>query len=308
MEALKAIVVLVGIALGALLVWATLRRDKHGDISPNGAAFGLALAVVVGTLALSASFGQVNAGFRGVVLQFGAATGRVLQPGLYTIMPFVQSVALVDVQIHAYQAEAIEAASHDLQDVRTNLTVNYQLDALRAVDIYTNLRGEAVNRILVPNVQETIKSSTAQFTAEQLIQQRPKVKAVADQTLADRVKPFWVNVLSTSITQFQFSKGFTDAIEAKVVAEQNALTAVNKLRQIEVEARQAAAQAEGEKNARIAKAQGEAEALRLQRTQVTPEILQLRWIEKWDGVMPQFFTGGGGAIPLINIPVPPKPK
>src|SRR5262249_45060003 len=163
-----------------------------------------------------------------------------------TIMPFFQAVVPVNVQIQAYHAEAIEAASADLQDVHTSVTVNYQIDPSRVVEVYTNLRDDAVGRILAPNVQETVKSTTARFTAQQLIQERPIVKETADKTLAARVSPFGVRIDATSITQFSFSPSFTQAIEQKVAAEQNALTAQRNLERVKFEAQQQVERARAE--------------------------------------------------------------
>lgn len=236
-------------------------------------------------------FGTVPAGYRGVVLRFGAPTGQVKEPGLYVVTPFVQHVAKVNVQIQAYQTQAIESASADLQDVHTGVTVNFQVDPARVVQVYTNFRDEIVDRILRPNVQETVKAATAKFTAEQLITQRAAVKQLTDTILAQRVEPFGLHVEATSITQFEFSPSFTQAIEAKVTAEQNALREKNRLLQVEYEAKQ-----------KIAAAEGEAQALALRRAQLNPAILQLEAIQKWDGKLPQIMSSGG-AVPFINVPL-----
>lgn len=251
---------------------------------------------LVGLWMLGHVFGQVPAGYRGVVLQFGAPTGQVKAPGLYVVTPFVTTVALMNVQIQAYHTDAIEAASADLQDVHTSVTVNYQIDPQRVVEVYTNLRNDAESRILSPNVQETVKSTTAKFTAQQLIQERPRVKAEADKTLTNRVEPFGLRIDATSITQFQFSPSFTSAIEAKVAAEQNALTAQRNLDRVRFEAQQ-----------QVELARAQAQALTLQKTAVTPELVALRRIEaqlkavdKWDGHMPNVVTGGG-PVPLLDV-------
>jgi regulator of protease activity HflC (stomatin/prohibitin superfamily) len=96
-----------------------------------------------------------------------------------------------------------------------------------------------------------------------------------------------------NIVNFGFSSAFNNAIEAKVTAEQSALAAKNKLEQIKFEADQA-----------IAEARGKAEAMRVESEALrsNPQILELRALEKWDGVLPQV-TGAGGT-PFINIQRP----
>jgi len=90
-----------------------------------------------------------------------------------------------------------------------------------------------------------------------------------------------------SIVNFDFSKSFNEAIEAKVTAEQNALASKNKLAQVQYEAQQS-----------VEKAKGEAEAIRIQSSalQSNPQILQLEAIRKWDGKMPQVT---GQSLPLL---------
>jgi regulator of protease activity HflC (stomatin/prohibitin superfamily) len=253
----------------------------------------IGIGLVVGFILLFEVFGQVPAGFRGVVLRFGAPTGEVKMPGLYAVTPFVTHVALVNVQIQAYHADTVEAASHDLQDVHSSVTINYQFDPAHVIDIYTNLRGDAVDRVLAPNVQETMKATTAQFTAEQLIQNRATVKQVVDKTLTVRLMPYWITILSTSITQFAFSEGFTKAIESKVVAEQRALTEKNNLVTETVIAQQ-----------KVARARGDAQVIELQRNQLSAPggqaVIQNRWLDKWDGHLPQIVAGN--AVPLIGVP------
>src|SRR5205807_6298439 len=126
-------------------------------------------------------------------------------------------------------------------------------------------------------------------TAEQLITQRAAVKQLVDTILEQRVQSSGLRITATSITQFEFSPSFTQAIEAKVTAEQNALREKNRLLQVEYEAKQ-----------KIAQAQGEAQALALRRAQLNPAILQLEAIQKWDGKLPQIMSAGS-AVPFINL-------
>ena len=101
--------------------------------------------------------------------------------------------------------------------------------------------------------------------------------------------PRGVIVESVSITDFNFSPEFARAIEAKQVAEQDALRAARELERARIEAQQQVARAE-------------AEALRLQREVISAELLQLRFIERWDGVMPRFVGGENSLMPMLTIP------
>ena len=177
-----------------------------------------------------------------------------------------------------------------------NPGLNYQLNAASVTKIYTDLRQDYEDRIIQPYIQEAVKSTTANYDAEELITQRPKVKDELQNLIAERVKPLGIDVVQLSITDFQFSPAFQDSIEAKVRAVQQALEAENALKRVEFEAQQ-----------EITRAKAEAEGLRLQKQQITAQLLELRQIEvqrsaveKWNGVMPSVVTSGG-PVPMLDV-------
>jgi len=158
------------------------------------------------------------------------------------------------------------------------------------------MRQDYENRIIQPFTQEAVKSTTANFDAEQLITQRPRVKDELQNLITARLAPLGIRVVELSITDFRFTQVFQDSIEAKVKAVQQALEAENALKRVEFEAQQA-----------IVKAQAEAKGLELQKAQITTQLLELRQIEvqraaveKWNGVMPSVVTSGG-PVPMLDV-------
>jgi len=143
---------------------------------------------------------------------------------------------------------------------------------------------------LAPSALAKLPDSTAKFTAEELITKRELVRDEIKGQLKTRLKDRNIIVDEFNIINFEFSKNFNDAIEAKVTAEQSALAAKNKLEQIKFEADQ-----------KIAEARGKAEAMTIESNALksNPQILELRALEKWNGTLPQVT---GGAIPFINLP------
>ena len=240
----------------------------------------------------------VPAGTRGVILTWGSVTG-VVGEGLTFITPLVQTVVLMDVTIQ--KVETSEAtASADLQEVTTTIAVNYRIVPEAAGDIYKSLRQEYEFRIIKPNIEESIKASTALFQAEELITKRELVKSTFKDILTERVRAYSIEILSVAIVDFQFSTSFQAAIEAKVTAEQKALEAQNVLEQIRYEAQQQVIQAEAAANATILKATADAEAIRLVRESLTAEYLNYIAIQQWDGKLPYFL--GAETVPFIQIP------
>lgn len=248
----------------------------------------LAFIVIIGN-----SFFIVNAGYRGVLLTYGKPSPIVRQEGINFKIPFVQNIVSIDTRTQKYEVDAT-SASKDLQDVNTKIAVNYHLVQNNVPILYKDIGIGYQDTVIAPAVQEVVKASTAEFTAEELITKRPEVKENIRILLTERLKLRNVVVEDISITNFQFSEAFNNAIEAKVTAEQLKLKADRDLERIKVEAQQ-----------KITSAQAEAEALRLQKQEITPDLLLLRQIEvnrvavdKWDGHLPQVT---GGAVPFINL-------
>jgi prohibitin 2 len=254
----------------------------------------IAVLGLVVIIFLLGSFGTIGAGERGVRTRFGAVSGTVLGEGLYMKIPFIEKVQRMDIKIQKDQTDAT-AASKDLQDVSTTIAVNYHLNPLRVADIFQNVgisyRKDNVvaDRLISPAIQESVKASTAKFTAEELITKREEVRDNVKQILIVKMEPHGVVVDELNIINFNFSESFNAAIEAKVTAEQNALGAKNRLAQIEFEAQQ-----------KVAEAKGKAEAITIEANALrsNPQVLELRALEKWNGVLPQVT---GGAIPFINL-------
>jgi len=255
-------------------------------------------------------FARVPAGYRGVLLTWGKPEDKILDVGLNFIIPFMQNIELMNVQLQ--KAESSEdTATRDLQQVTTTVAVNFRLNPNKVNTIYSDLRQDYVSRVVKPNIEESLKAATALYTAEELISKRTEVKSALDDILAERLMIFDIEVVSVSLTDFQFSPSFKEAIEAKVTAEQQALEAKNKLEQIRYEAQQQIIQAEALKNATIAIAEGDAQAAIIEAdataaaievitSQITAEYAQYLWLTQWDGKLPAVVGDESGPIIDIN--------
>lgn len=237
---------------------------------------------------LISSFGTIGAGERGIKLRFNAVTGKVYGEGLYFVLPFIERVVMIDIKVQKEEVDA-EAASKDLQTVTSRIAFNYSIDPALAVHLYQNIGIDYKVRIIDPAIQEAVKATTAKFTAEELITRREEVRDQIKSHLIEKLEGTGIKTEQVSIINFDFSRSFNEAIEAKVTAEQNALAAKNKLDQVKYEATQA-----------IEAAKGKAQALQIEATAINtnPQIIQLRAIEKWDGKLPQVT---GAATPFVNI-------
>ena len=255
-------------------------------------------AIVAGAIALTFLFlrpwVQVGPGERGVVMNFGAVQDLVLGEGLHFRVPIMQDVIFMDVKVQKATTETV-AASADLQDVTSTLALNYHLTPDRANLVYQSIGVDFKERIIDPAILEVVKAVTARYSAEELITKRPQVSEEMRTNLSDRLKAYNIAVDAFSIVAFSFSRVFTEAIESKQTAEQFALRAKRDLERIKIEAEQ-----------KITAAKAEAESLRLQRANISADLIELRKIEanlkaieKWNGILPQV-TGSGG-VPLIGL-------
>jgi len=260
-------IVLLVIGIIAVLIGLYLTQTNKGSAGDPKSRLGGRIAGVIGLVIIvigivAGSFTAVPAGHRGVVIRFNAVTGTILEEGLRTKVPFIDSVVMMDVRTDKYEVGA-NAASRDLQDVRTTIALNWRLEPTRTAEIYRTLGLDYISRIAAPAVQEVIKQVTARHRAEDLIVNREMVRNEIAEELSVRLLERGIITEAVSITEFEFNETFVAAIEAKVAAEQSVLQAQHRLEQVRVEAQQREAQAQGEANARIAQANGEAEYIRV---------------------------------------------
>lgn len=239
------------------------------------------LSILLSLSLLSTFFVIVDAGERGVLMRFGEVQNGVLGEGLHPIIPIVHTIKKLSVRVQN-QAISAEASSRDLQDVYTDVALNWHIIPTEANLIFQQIGDEAaiIDRIINPAVEEVLKAVMAQYTAEEIITRRGEVKAGVDHTLVTRLQPYHIAVDDISLVHVHFTKRFSDAVEAKQVAEQEAKRA-------EFIALKAVKEAE----ARVNLARGEAEADRLLKTYLTPELLKRQAIERWNGNLPLIMGG-----------------
>ncbi|MDF1497278.1 MAG: prohibitin family protein [Patescibacteria group bacterium] len=252
------------------------------------------VSAIVGLVVLILIFsavGTVNAGERGVLVQFGAVTGKVFDEGLYFKIPFVQEVIRIDVKVQKSEVGS-DAASKDLQVVNSRVALNFKVDPNKAANLYQDVGRNYEDRLISPSMQESVKAATAKFTAEELITKRSEVREEIKRNLKEKLEPHGILVDEFNIVDFSFSPSFNHAIEEKVTAEQQALAAKNKLEQVKFEAEQ-----------KIAEARGRAEGIRIESEalKTNDKILEMRFIEAWDGKLPVVMGQTGSILDISSV-------
>ena len=262
-----------------------------------------AISVLVVLTFLLGSFVIIGPGKRGVVTQFGKVSDQIMGEGLNFKMPIRDKVIKTSVQTQTVQfdnksdkgdsseSSSMFCATKDLQDVQIAVIVNYHVDASKVNKIYQQYGSTYQANIIEPIIREVVKSQSALYTAEELVTKRAEFSEKVSSILADKFTGKDAVFERLNITNFQFSDSFSKAIEAKVTAEQNALAAKNKLEQVKFEA-----------NQRVAQANGEAEAIKIQasaiQSQGGAEYVKLQWIARWNGSLPTTSLANTGGVIL----------
>jgi len=262
---------------------------------------------------------RVPAGHRGVLLTFGKVSPINLDEGIHIIMPW-QNVVNMPVMIQ--KAEVTEStASNDLQEITTRLAVHYRIREDSAWIVYQTMRMDYLHLLVEPVIMEELKATTADWSAEKLITDRPLVVIQLQETLDMRLKVYGIDVMTVNFIDFQFSKEFWDAIERKVVVTQDALTEKNKVEIARFQQQQAIITAEGQYNVTVIRASAEAqqkiiaaeaearrimieasataEAIKQITSQMTPEYAQYLYLTQWNGILPSTLLGSVENIGLI---------
>lgn len=246
-------------------------------------------AIIIGTIL--GSFVIISAGHQGVQTTLGEVNMQTLNEGLHFVNP-ISNVSEVNVRVTKADLKNANAGTKDLQIVHTDIVVNYRLDGNKVAHVYKEFGLELEDKILMPAVNESFKAVTAHYNSEELITKRDEVSRTIHETLQDKVAKYGLEISEISLVNFGFSAEYQAAVEQKVIATQQKLKAEQDLSRIQVESEQ-----------RIAKAKGEAEAIRIQanaiQSQGGKDYVQLQAIAKWNGELPTYMMGN--TTPMINI-------
>jgi len=273
-------------------------NDKGGTVmrfNPSGfPIFKVIVAAVFVILFLAVFFGSwtiINPGQRGVRITLGAVSDQVLAEGIHVKIPFFQKIRKIDVTTQKLEQQ-VEAYSQNIQSVDVKLALNYNCKPEIVNRLVQQVGMDYEVRLIDPAIQESVKTATAKFTAQELISERHKVKEEIKTELVNRLSAYFI-VTDFSLVNFSFSKEYEKSIEEKQIAEQKALKAQNDLARVKLEADQ-----------RISQAKGEAEAIKIQAEAITQQggrdYVALQAIAKWDGKLPVQMIPNA-TVPFIDL-------
>ena len=220
------------------------------------------------------SFKTIKSGEVGLKVRFGKIVDSSLKEGLNLKLPIIEKIVKVNIKVQKAELET-ESSSKDLQTIKTMLAVNYRVDSEMAVSLYKTVGNSYEETVLIPAIQESIKSVMSQYTAEQTITKRNEVSDKCLEEIQNQVEKYGIKIEDFNIIDLDFSDAYNQAIEEKQVAEQKVLTAQQELERTKIE-----------KEKKIVEAQGTKEANEILNKTLTDENLTKQFIDKWNGQLP----------------------
>lgn len=276
----------------------------------------LGLILLIGIIFFANSCASIPAGHTGILTTFGKVEDKVLTEGFNWKSPF-QKVIKMDnrTQKTTETFQAFSSAS-DIQEVDILLAVNYSINQETAQKLYRTVGTEYYQNIVYPRLLEGTKAIFAEYTAEQLISNRETLSEQIANIVVPSVSQYGIVVSSIMVQNIDFTDAFTNAVEAKQVAQQNKLTAQTQQDQLTMEAEQEANRQADAEQARIA-AQADLEVTKIQADAaeyagqkeaarnkaiaawLTSDLLKYYYIQQWDGKLPTYMLGENANI-LMN--------
>ena len=247
----------------------------------------LAIIVIFLIITFFNSFKTIPTGFVGVKTRFGQVQDTMLNEGLNLKVPFIEKIVLMDCRTQKTEY-TMEASSKDLQKISNfKIAINYNITNDTANKLYRSVGVDYKSIIVEPAIQEAMKATVANYTAEELITKRNEVSEFALNKLSPKLQENGITLTSLNILDLSFSEEFDTAVEQKQIVEQETQKAQYELEKARVENQK-----------KIENAQADAEVMAAQNAQITDNYLKLKeienqkaMIEKWNGQLPTTMTG-----------------
>lgn len=265
-------------------------EEEMKQIIKKGVKIGIIVfAGIFAIITLFASFQTIKSGEVGLRVRFGKIIDSNLTEGFNLKVPYIEKI--VKVNIKTQKAEiTTESSTKDMQTVQTILAVNFRVKKDQAVNLYKTVGNNYETVILVPAIQESVKSAMSQYSAEEVITKRNEVSTQCLKVLQDKVEKYGLEIQDFNIIDLSFSQAYKNAVEEKTIAEQKVLTAQQNLERTKVESEQKIVEAEATKKVN-----------ELLNQTITDDILAKQFIEKWNGVLPTTYAGNGDILKMFNI-------
>ncbi|MBI1216493.1 MAG: hypothetical protein GC185_11835 [Alphaproteobacteria bacterium] len=272
-----------------------LRRAEKGDADMNDAIgrklVGVGVLALLGLLFISSTIVVVDAGHTGVKKTLGKVASEAYPPGLYLVMPFVSSITQMDNRVMKFE-DKTAVYTKDVQQADISYVLNYNLMPGTSVEMYSTVGMNWAYKLIPQVITASMKNVIGQWNALELVSNRIKASQDIQDMISDDLKKEGIRVTAFSLTNIDFQPQFEQAVEAKVVAVQNAEMAKNQTVQVQEQA-----------NQRVIAAKADAEAMKIKTDALNKNqsLIMYEAVQKWNGELPKILTGSGAGS-ILNIP------
>jgi prohibitin 2 len=252
---------------------------------------GIGIFVFVAIVLASSATYIVQPGYRGVAVTLGKVSPQFKVEGFGLKQPFITHIQPMSIRQRTRPMPA-ECYSSDLQQVKMEVHVLYRVPEHSVVKIFQEYAGEPFDNLIAPRVQEAIKEVAATMSAEMIVKKREDVKRRTLEMARQKIGTNFLEVADLVLYNIELSSELEQAIELKMVQEQDAAKA--KFTQLK---------AEIEANTTIIRAKGEAEAIQVrgQALRDNPTFIKLQILQNWNGKSPLVVGAEGGANMLLSL-------
>lgn len=280
---------------------------QNGSSAMSKAAVIFAVAMLLGLIVVPFSFHTVDTGEIAVVKHLGEAK-NTRSAGTHFDLWVTNSYQVYDAKVQNVDIDTATYSS-DAQTMNIQMTLQYQIMSEKVMEIAKHYGSLEVLQSRIQSIAiEKTKAVLSAYKAMNIISNRAAMSPAVEQAIKDAVgEEFFVNITAVVLTNIDFSDAFEQAVEEKMIAEQQQLKAEyenqTNVARAEAEANAKLIAANAEADAKVIAAKAESEANELLQKSLTDMILREMYLEKWDGKLPKVFTGGDPAT--IMIPAEP---
>lgn len=250
---------------------------------------GIGTAALVVMIAIISSIYSIAPGHRGVLITLGKVAQKSYVNGVGVKWPFVSTMVEMDVRTQE-MTEKTSTYTSDVQTAELEYTFTYNLNPQTVHMLYETVGQDYEAKKIIPVLNDVLKNVVGKWQAQDLVSNRDNARVAVVAGLQEKLDARFFQNITFQLKNVDYSKKFEDAIEDKVIAEQQAQKAVNNTMRIKEEA---------EQKIITAKAEAEAMEIKSQALSKNKGLTEYEAVQKWDGKLPQYMLGN--SVPMINL-------
>lgn len=260
-----------------------MAQEKNSEFEVNEKLIIKAIGGLLILWFLLSSIKFIGAGDAAVVFnRFRGMSNMTLREGINFVNPLTVKTRTYSLKLQKSDFAKVVGMSSDNQTIGLSMAINWKYQPVHLKEIYQTIIGSVEDTVMHNVVYEVSKANLGKYKIGDIAVNREALRKDIENNLKDRMAQYFIDINNISIVDVQFSDDYEKAIEAKQVAQQKAL------------------EAEYNKQAAIREAEGQAQSYKLIQQTITPILVKQKWIEKWDGHLPQYMAGSDSGV-ILNM-------